>query len=676
MHLKKIYFIILVSLILSSCVLIQESRNKKKLAEVEYVKVHEEVKDTFKVTEDKKVEIDIKKTQNFEDSDKIWYHPNPWWRISSKPFPANKDSIKYVRNAPQYGYSNYISPLTNKLEKGIWNDWQIINHQQYNDGQIVHNWQWFITLYKDVFSKHPEYLAEINGKRVGYGNSSKLCVTNKDVQKLYVDYTIQRIKDNPQFNYFSVEPSDGANYCTCNNCSKLGTISNQVFYLANQIAKEIKKTHPDKQLGLYAYYTHSARPNFKLEDNIKVLIAPQGFQTIYSPMGMLFFWNEVHDNLGLYEYFGIPQWTGDLPIIPIQSNINRIKYAQENHYNMIYFESAANINATLLMSMMSQIMMNSSLTWEDVYSKFLNDCFKESKVPIQRLFNRWHSSSSFNTEDINLGLFDLNEASQLTKNANEIQRIRDLKAYIHYLILYDEWTKDRTNTITSKNYFDYLYNSSNRNIVNVNALTQIYVKNISIDKTLKSRYTYSATLDKNWIEFITDQKIEANFQKDLKSYPPKLYQKATNQQITKAVNKIPLQQLLENFSYSVVDQKGVSIYSRNLNITITPTYTQKDIKPMISIFSKEGVFVQQKLLNNNESWTVQLPESGVYTIMQHRVGSVLLNLKGKFSPVLVTIPKTLDKELKIKIINDKSDLELFDKTKSADKISPIYIITK
>ncbi|HUH74456.1 MAG TPA: DUF4838 domain-containing protein [Chitinophagales bacterium] len=676
MYFKKLFFFLTISFIFSSCVIIQESRNKKKLAEVEYVKVYEENKDTFETSKKVVVVKDNNATHLIEDADKIWYHPNPWWRISSKPFPSNKDSFKYIKNAPQYGFSNYVNPLTNTTDKYTWSDWKIMNHQQYDDGGIIHIWSGFINLYKNEFSKHPEYLAEIGGKRLGYGKTSKLCVTNKNMQNIFVDYTIKRIKDNPQFKFFSIEPSDGAGFCTCVNCSKLGSISNQVFYFANQIAKEIKKTHPDKTLGLLAYNKHSEPPTFKIEDNVKVVVAPKGFQTIFSPMGMMLSWIETHHNLGEREYFAIPQWTGDQPAIVIQDYINRIKFANSNGVDMIIFESATNLNATLLMTMLGQFMMNPSLSWEEIYNKFLDNCFNKSKIPIQRLFNRWHSKGNFNLTDAHYALYDLNEASQLAKSSEELQRIRDLKAYIHYLVLYLEWSKNRNDIAKTKIYFDYLYNSSNRNIVNVNALTRIFAKHFNTDKALNSKYTYRNTQDKNWIKYITDQEIEANFQKDLKSYPPIIKENISNQTINKIAKKTSPQEFLEAYESPIKARNSIDLYSNNTSISITPTYTQKDTKTMISIYAKEGVFIQQKLMNNNETWTIQLPESGVYTIMQNRIPTVNIQLKGKLAPILSDVPKTNNSQHKIRTINKKLELEPLDRAQPIDQTNSIYIITK
>lgn len=97
---------------------------------------------------------------------------------------------------------------------------------------------------------------------------------------------------------------------------------------------------------------------------------------------------------------------------------------------------------------------------------------------------------------------------------------------------------------------------------------------------------------------------------------------------------------------------------------------------MMSIYSKEGIFIQQKLLNNNESWTVQLPEPGIYTIMQNRVNAVQVNIKGKFAPILTSAPKTTDKLQTIQTVNKNLELEKMDKAKYMDSSNPVYIITK
>jgi len=73
-------------------------------------------------------------------------------------------------------------------------------------------------------------------------------------------------------NFFPVEPMDNSSFCKCPDCQKLlsrepasdrfstGVHSDYFFNFINEVAKELRKTHPDKTLVTLAYATHAAPP--------------------------------------------------------------------------------------------------------------------------------------------------------------------------------------------------------------------------------------------------------------------------------------------------------------------------------------------------------------------------------------------------------------------------------
>ncbi|MFC1738744.1 DUF4838 domain-containing protein [Planctomycetota bacterium] len=85
--------------------------------------------------------------------------------------------------------------------------------------------------------------------------------------------------------YFSVVPMDHGRWCQCDNCQELlaidkdntgggfasGTASHYFFNFVNKVAKEVKKTHPDKFISTLAYHVYSYYPEqIKLESNVAV----------------------------------------------------------------------------------------------------------------------------------------------------------------------------------------------------------------------------------------------------------------------------------------------------------------------------------------------------------------------------------------------------------------------
>jgi hypothetical protein len=74
-------------------------------------------------------------------------------------------------------------------------------------------------------------------------------------------------------NWFPVEPMDNGSFCTCDACQALlqkddnagrffstGVHSDYFFTFINEVAKELRKTHPDRSIVTLAYASHAALP--------------------------------------------------------------------------------------------------------------------------------------------------------------------------------------------------------------------------------------------------------------------------------------------------------------------------------------------------------------------------------------------------------------------------------
>ncbi|MCC7376216.1 MAG: DUF4838 domain-containing protein [Verrucomicrobiales bacterium] len=95
--------------------------------------------------------------------------------------------------------------------------------------------------------------------------------------------------------YFAMVPDDNMNLCGCDACQSLlkgresrksgqfssGEMSDYWFTFVNAVAREVRKTHPDKFIATLAYWAYSVPPAFPLEPNVSV--APC-LQTCYFPI--------------------------------------------------------------------------------------------------------------------------------------------------------------------------------------------------------------------------------------------------------------------------------------------------------------------------------------------------------------------------------------------------------
>ena len=550
----------------------------------------------------------------FSYSQVIAYHPNSHWHI---PGELSQKNSKYPFN---YFFGQYYYPRKFKdgtWQSSEWREWIKLNHFSYEYPLEGHSWQAVVQRNKDIFQVHPEYLAMINGKRGGYGKTTKLCVSNKDLQKLFIEDRIKAFEAlNDPDGSVSVEPSDGGGFCQCEACSKLGKISNQVFTLANITARALRAKYPNAKVNLYAYYKHAAIPDFDLERNVHVTVIPDGFQQAYDGDVMMALWAEKAHIKTYYEYFTIPQQKGELPRLYIQNFIRRMELAKKLGYQGYWFETGLNLNSAIALQLFNQLWLDNNLTWEAITEKFLRNSFKGSYIPMKRLFNRWwHTWLA--EEEIPMAIYDLEEASSLAKNKDEKERITDLKAYLHYIILYEEWNKNRKDSEKTKRYFNYLYESSNRMIVNVSALYQIF--GAYIPKEERSKLNVQGKNNWGWLKPLTTADINQLFESDKKQYGVK----KSNYLYKEVDVASPASKLKNNNSQTIEFQSKLTgkkqFYGKG-EITITfinpkDIATQNDKRLAISILGKDGnVVINQHISYDKPQLTIKLPKEGLYTI--------------------------------------------------------------
>ncbi|MEI8246637.1 MAG: DUF4838 domain-containing protein [Lentisphaerota bacterium] len=173
-----------------------------------------------------------------------------------------------------------------------------------NGGKIIrcnHSVAGYYQRFWDKKSPHfIEYRSEYFAK--GYdpkGTPPQLCYTNpglikqiaQDARDYYNGKKTGRdlcIGWNPQLpNAFPVEPEDNSFFCKCAACQKFfkenskrdsefyntGIYSDYFFNFINDVVKELKKTHPDKQIVSLAYMSHGQMPSFKLDPNVAIQFA-------------------------------------------------------------------------------------------------------------------------------------------------------------------------------------------------------------------------------------------------------------------------------------------------------------------------------------------------------------------------------------------------------------------
>jgi hypothetical protein len=594
-------------------------------------------KSTSKTTVEVKIEPIKNETKRILSDKYIWYHPNEWWKINAEPFPVSKDSFAYRTFFPQYGYPYEFS--NGKWIDSTYRKWKVYN--QFNCPQELggHAWNIFVDHYKEIFKVHPEYLSEVDGNRLGFGKTTKLCVTNPEVKRLYTQYVFEKIqKSGNESLVVSIEPSDGAKHCSCSKCNELGSISNKVFYFANEVAKNLKVKYPKAKLSLNAYYQHALPPSFPIEKNIIVIVSPNGFQQEFSPEAMLVEWKDKVSELTYYEYFGIPQYTGDLPKIEIEKVIKKLELIKRLGYQGCTNEAGINFNALILLNLWNRYMMYPDKGWEFVYNKFLDDCFPSSKEDMNRLFYRWHHVW-LEKNEFSASLYDLQQATYKTKDTLELERLRDIKAYVHYMILYIDWTEDIKNVDKAAKLLKYVHSVNQRKICNFMALKEIVFNQFKSDTLFISTNNWpKMSKIKSNDTWITSIQIEQNFQDDLKSYPPKKLNLDYSSAI-ETIDKMNVRkdQYLKEYNATFTNSKSIDIITeKDLQIFATKI-NMNDAKSkeefVITIQNKDLTYIKTYIINKGHNYNIVIPKKDQYRLTFNRMNATVASICGEFIPV-------------------------------------------
>jgi hypothetical protein len=334
-------------------------------------------------------------------------------------------------------------------------DWQRRNRF---GGEIAlggHAGESFNLGHKEILNQHPEYLAETGGKRQ-WSETTKLCASNADAVKLWVedrlkDYRAAR-KSSPDTPYsfaVSVDPADGAGFCECAECRKRFAaptdqilFSNQVFFMANEVAKAVRAEFPDGWVNLYAYAHHSAPPTFALEPNVYVSVIPYGFN--YSglqPDDLIRAWGKKAARLSIYDYWSIPDWAWDQPTFNyLEAARDKIRFWHANRIEGFSSESTYGAGAMgVAWYLSSRLMWDPNADQDSILKDFYEKAFGPAAPPMKRMLERWARGFLLCSHELGTSYRDLQEAGKLAgADAATQGRIDDYARYVHYLRLYCE----------------------------------------------------------------------------------------------------------------------------------------------------------------------------------------------------------------------------------------------
>lgn len=410
--------------------------------------------------------------------------------------------------------------------------------------------------YLSTLQNNPCYVASYNNSRVA-NSQSVPDVNNAEAMKLWANAINQKytqykntiygninlyVNQFRNFNYsyknIGIEVPDGAKWG--NTKDNLGCANNgypkesdQQFTLANHTAKIIKVNNPNSRFQLYAYSTHADVPstNVSLDESLDIQLVPAVYQNISSTNGLRNRWYDRTKNISEYNYLNLSGWSGETPAFYLDDFKATVQIAQDKKSQGLLWESSPAKFGSLPYLLAANRNLKDNVSIDNTLKEFCDNMFAGAGKTIYNLLLFWTDNKNLaggvsNRYKIPLYLKMLTEAEQQIQNDPAVvkERLRELKAYVHYMIMYYDWAADLRSDALKEGKAAalciYLAKTNKMQLVNSYYLVATITSKYSNTSNFYKQYNYvngSAYQNGN-LPLITAAEIDNNFQNDKALY--------------------------------------------------------------------------------------------------------------------------------------------------------------
>ena len=403
-----------------------------------------------------------------------------------------------------------------------------------------------------TWQNNPCYIASYNNSRV-VRSQSVPDVNNAAAKDLWANsieqkYTTYRnmVLNNPNafinqyrgLNYANfnvgIEVTDGAHWGNSKDNSGCINVdyakeSDQSITLANHTAQKIGTKYPYIKFQLYAYSTHADIPsaNLAINEKLDIQIIPEVYQNLTSANGLRNRWYNRTKNISEYNYLNLSGWSGETPSLDLDALKTTLKIAKDKHSQGLMWEASPAKFASLPFLMAANKNLKDNIAVDSSLAEFCNSMFTAGGKTIYSLLQLWTDNKKLAGGISNLYKMPLyfelvKTAEQQIASEPEIvkARLRELKAYLHYMALYYDWAGDQgTSAKTSKAaaLCMYLAKINKMQLVNSYYLISTISRSYAITTAFYQQYNVAngtAYLNGNLL-LITATEVDNDFKNDL-----------------------------------------------------------------------------------------------------------------------------------------------------------------
>ncbi len=455
-----------------------------------------------------------------------FYFPNEAWYY----FPVLSSAYKIIDTtvSPSFTYRRiwYAYGTGSAIADRDYRVWAEANLMGGEDVSAGHSYDGIVNRNKSVFLSNPQFFAQqtVAGK---IPKNPKFEVGNEGLVNLVINDALQQINDIfkktgvlPEM--ISMDPSDGGGFSTSAASLKIGGPVEQTFYLANKVAKAVKEKYPSIKIGLYAYNEHAAPPEFRLENNIVVLIATAMNQSKYRTDDLIALWKKKGVQIGIRDYYGVMAWDWDMPGRPNGSRLSYVNKLKDYYKEGLELFSAETnigwISRGLGQYVASRLLWNANEDPEQIEKEFYKTMFGNAEKPMTTLYKAWQTTSTLIPEDreLNKWISLVNNAAALEPDSKVQIRLQQVMHYLHYVYLFKKWRSENSKSNLS-DLFSYVYRIQDEGSVASYPLIRRLANDVEARKDAAMSFKNSNAVWKSNTEKVSADEIRKLLELDISS---------------------------------------------------------------------------------------------------------------------------------------------------------------
>jgi hypothetical protein len=470
--------------------------------------------------------------------------------------------------------------------------------------------------YLNTLKSNPCYVANYNGSRQAtsqsvpdiYNNNAINLWANAIEQKytvyknnIFGNSHIPAYADfyrNFKYNYnnIGIEVPDAAQWGNSKENDSCGAVnypteSDQHFILANATVQKILAKFPEKKFQIYAYSGHADVPSLSIaiHKNIDIQIIPAVYQVETSTNGLRNRWYNRSTNISEYHYLNLSGWSGETPSFKWSELKTTLQIAKEKKSQGIIWEASPAKFGSLPYLLAANNYLKDNTGIDNTLHEFCNNMFDSAGNTIYKMLQMWGDENiGIDKYKMQLYIQLMNTAIQQTLYAPDIikERLRELKAYLHYMVMYfDLENDDQNKSLTKKEKHAalciYIAQINRLQLVNSYYLIKNIVSKYPATDDFKIKFNVlNGTAYQNGnLPLITAYEIDNNFEQDLVKYGNqiqhfKLEEAAFMKGQFKTANIIPLPVINTKITYT----NGANYYNKTSFSFIAPQAGSFSIK--------------------------------------------------------------------------------------------------